>query len=144
MNTIVVGIDGSPQSREALRWAAAEARLRGAALRVVHAWNLPYRPIAPSFIPELDPRDIEAAKRHADGLIEEELAELGDLGELEVERVALEDSPAAALITAAADADLLVVGSRGRGGFTGLLLGSVSQQCAHHAPCPIVIVSGKN
>ena len=140
MSVIVVGIDDSPAAREALRWAAAEARMRGAHLRVVHAWSPPYAAAGPSFVPELEPEVPETVRRRAIELIDHELAQIERIDRLDVERIVIEDAPAPALLAAAADADLLVVGSRGRGGFVGLLLGSVSQQCAQHTTCPIVIV----
>jgi len=89
----------------------------------------------------LDADVIEDVRRAAEKLVESELAELGSaLSGVDVERTVVEGAAAPALIEAAEGADLLVVGSRGRGGFAGLLLGSVGQQCAHHAPCPLVIV----
>lgn len=141
MATIVVGVDGSAGSAEALRFALTEARLRKASLKAVTAWTLTYvaapvgmmAPIDDALIPEL--RD--NAKAVLDKAVE---AALGDATDVPIETVVMEGSPAQVLVDAAQGADLLVVGTRGHGGFTGLLLGSVSQQAAHHAPCPIVIV----
>ena len=141
MGRIVVGIDGSPESKEALRWALAEAKLRGARLRVVHTWVVPYIAAGPGLDPVLDAGMIENAERLAEDLVRGELDEVAaETAGLDIERAVVEGTPAAVLLEAAQGADLLVVGSRGRGGFAGLLLGSVSQQCAHHAPCPVVIV----
>jgi len=141
VNRIVVGIDGSEESRGALRWALAEAKLRGAALRVVHTWLYPHIAAGPGMDPVLDTEVIENARAVATELVQAELATAGAaFGEVDVEQAVVEGAAAPTLIEAAKGADLLVVGSRGRGGFAGLLLGSVSQQCAHHAPCPVVIV----
>jgi nucleotide-binding universal stress UspA family protein len=148
MRRIVVGVDGSPGSLEALRWALAEAGLRGAEVRVVHAWMVPLIDAVPEpwaiGSPTLGPSEdqvhehLEAAARKVlDASMEE--ARPADPG-VEIEGELPEGRPAAALLAAAQDADLLVVGSRGRGGFAGLLLGSVSAQCVHHAPCPVVVV----
>ena len=141
MGTVVVGIDGSVGSQEALRFAATEARLRKAKLKLVTAWALTYvaapigmmAPIDDALLPELQ----ENARAVLDQAVKEVL---GDTAGLEIEKVIAEGSPAQVLVDAAQGADLLVVGTRGHGGFVGLLLGSVSQQIAHHAPCPIVIV----
>jgi nucleotide-binding universal stress UspA family protein len=131
---IVVGIDGSEISRRALRWAVEEARLRHARVRVVHAWWI-YPMLA---------ADMEAPHLTSDasGTVQAFVTEtLGEEHDVEVEVVAVQGRQAsAALVDAAEDAELLVVGSRGAGGFSSLLLGSVSQQCAHHAPCPVAIV----
>jgi nucleotide-binding universal stress UspA family protein len=141
MTRIVVGIDGSPASKETLQWAVAEAKLRGAALRVVHAWAFPYVAAGPGLDPILDGQMIDDIRRNAEELVERELSELGDAAAgVDVERAVVEGAPASALIEAAKGCDLLVVGSRGHGGFAGMLLGSVSQQLSHHAPCPLVIV----
>ena len=141
MSTIVVGIDGSPESRETLLWAVAEAKLRGAALRVVHAWAFPYVAAGPGLDPVLDGQMIDDIHRGAEELVERELSALGDeAAGVDIERAVVEGAPAPALIEAAKGADLLVVGSRGHGGFAGMLLGSVGQQLSHHAPCPLVIV----
>ena len=130
---VVVGVDGSAGSRRALRWAAAEARLRGATLRVVHAWTYLDQPEG-TFNPAYGEDD---ARR----VLDDEVAALGPDSEgLEIERVTVCDLPSRALLDAAAGADLVVVGARGLGGFEGLLLGSVSQQVAQHAPCPSAIV----
>ena len=144
---IVVGVDGSPESRHALRWAAEEARQRGARLRVVHAWTLPAAiGVADAVLghpviqePPLDELK-ESLAQEAERVLDDALVGFEDI---EIEREVVEASPARALLRAAEGADLVVVGSRGRGGFTGLLLGSVSQQCAHHAPCPVVIVRSR-
>jgi nucleotide-binding universal stress UspA family protein len=137
MGRIVVGIDGSPGSREALRFALEEARLRGSSITAVFAWSLPLAVDAPGgLMPEL----VADFQAEATEELQAVVAEAGDLAGAPVEQVVVEGAPAKRLLEAAKDAELLVVGSRGRGGFTGLLLGSVSQQCAHHAPCPVVIV----
>ncbi len=138
MGFIVVGIDGSDESKRALHWALEEARLREARLLAVHAWTYQFT-AGPGYLPAADPDVRDSIQQEAEQVLDDALAEVGTVG-VEVERSAVEGSPAATLVAAAEGADLLVVGSRGRGGFTGLLLGSVSQQCAHHAPCPVVIV----
>lgn len=136
---VVVGIDGSVGSRAALRWAADEARRRGAVLHVVHAYNYPVFPVSFGSYPDLvDPRVIEEA---AEQVTREEVdSVVGTDHPSEVLRDTQPGSAARVLLDASKGADMLVVGSRGRGGFAGLLLGSVSQQCAHHATGPVVIV----
>lgn len=142
MSRIVVGVDGSPESRRALHWAAQEAKLRGAHLSVIHAFTLPHLGIVEQ---ELATDVLVLIEREAQDLVENEVDELGETtAGLEVSRAAAEGTPAQILLDAAEEADLLVVGSRGRGGFGALLLGSVSQQCAHHAKCPVVIVPPEN
>jgi nucleotide-binding universal stress UspA family protein len=145
---IVVGVDGSPGSREALRWALAEARLRDGVVHVVHAWMVPLidalpepwvvgsRPLGPSDDEMHD--HLEAA---AQGVLAVAVDQARSADpSVEVHGELAEARPGSALLAAAEDADLLVVGSRGRGGFAGLVLGSVSAECAHHAPCPVVVV----
>jgi nucleotide-binding universal stress UspA family protein len=146
--TIVVGVDGSAGARHALRWATAEARLRGSRLLVVHAWRFGYTGVPGGGYGYLDgPLEsfpgggLSDMHRAAEELLEEETAGLDAEAEgIEIERRVVEGGAAEVLVEAAAEGDLLVVGSRGHGGFAGLLLGSVSQQCAHHAHCPVVIV----
>ena len=138
---IVVGVDGSPESDAALRWAVDEARLRDVALDVVTVWTYPM----PAFVGipggyasiELG-EDLErrAKEAQAEALARTVPEQAGVVLEARV----VKGQPAWALVDAAQDADMLVVGSRGLGGFRELLLGSVSQQCAHHAVCPVVIV----
>ena len=130
---VVVGVDGSEGARRALRWAAEEARLRGVALRVVHVWSY-LDQAGEAFDPTYGEDD---ARR----LLDEALAGAGtELGGLDVERRTVCDLASRGLLESATDGDLLVVGARGMGGFRGLMLGSVSQQVAQHAPCPVVIV----
>lgn len=139
MAVVVVGVDGSEESREAFRWALEEARLRQATLRAVHAWTYPAL-FGPTYIPPemVDRRVLHSDAKKALDAVVAEIA--GENPAAYIERVVTEGPAAQALVEAAKEADLLVVGSRGHGGFTGLLLGSVSQQCAHHAPCAVVIV----
>ena len=148
MAKIVVGVDGSQGGRKALEWALEEARLHRALLHVVHAWMVPLIDALPEpwavGSPPLGPADdevhehLEAAAR---SILDASLAEARSVDPgVEVRGELVEARPASALLAAAEDADLLVVGSRGRGGFAGLLLGSVSAQCVHHAPCPVVVV----
>jgi len=145
MAVIVVGVDHSEGAKAALRFALEEATLRQATLRVVHAWQYAYigatgfegsLPALGGDIKEL--RD--AAERDLDATLQEAIPETGTI---ELERRVVEDRPAAALVEESRGADMVVVGSRGHGGFAGLLLGSVSQQVAHHAACPVVIVHKK-
>lgn len=136
MGVIVVGVDGSKESLGALRFAVEEARLRQDALRVVIGW-VPPRSDTYVGIPVLDPEAFEAAARRT---VESMLSAVGnELGDVDVETVT-EVGEAAAILAHCSDADLVVVGSRGRGGFKGLLLGSVSQKVVVHAPCPVVVV----
>ena len=139
MARIVVGLDGSDQSKEALRWALDEARLRGASLDVVYAWTMPvYVGYGAALGALLDPVELrKAARERVDSTVEEVVTGGSDV---QIERKPVEGPAASVLVEAADGADLLVVGSRGHGGFAGLLLGSVGQQCAHHARCPLVIV----
>ena len=141
MPTIVVGVDGSGGSREALRWALGEAKLHGATVRAVHAWSMPVAFGGPYMAPQaFDQGELhDRARASLDAAVDE----VARGSSVPVERLVEQGSAADVLVHAADDADLLVVGSRGHGGFAGLLLGSVSQQCAHHAPCPVVIVRAR-
>lgn len=141
METIVVGIDGSDASKQALRWAIQEARVHGARVTALHAWETPAPVPEVGPMPAIDLVDFVgefrgAAEKRAADVVEEVV---GDDTSVTVEPVAVEGSPAEALIDASRNADLVVVGSRGHGGFTSLLLGSVSHQVAQHAECPVVI-----
>jgi nucleotide-binding universal stress UspA family protein len=134
---VVVGVDGSPGSSHALAWAADEARLRGTRLRVVCGWTIPTM-LYPSYLPPDVFTEMPAdARRQVDAQVAEVL---GAAPDIPVDIVVEEGRPAEVVIEAAKGADLVVVGTRGHGGFAGLLLGSVSSQVAHHAPCPVVIV----
>jgi nucleotide-binding universal stress UspA family protein len=135
---IVVGVDGSASSREAIKWAIDEARLRKTKVDAVFAWQSPLV-VGAQYIPP-DLIDPEALDRHAEEIVEAAVAEAGAASDVEIESRAVEGMPAGVLLAESRDADLLVLGSRGRGGFSELLLGSVGQQCVHHAVCPVVIV----
>jgi nucleotide-binding universal stress UspA family protein len=139
VSMIVVGVDGSEDSKEALRWALGEAELRGATVRAVHAWSMPIAFGGPYMPPQaFDPSEI---RDQAQTALDDALDEVaGESPPVAVERVVEQGSAAEVLCLESEFADLLVVGSRGHGGFAGLLLGSVGQQCAQHAPCAVVIV----
>jgi len=123
MGDVVVGIDGSPASAEALRLALREARLRGLAVRAVHVWNA----------------DEDAARRLLAVTVRAAAAEAGGV---HVEQVLRRNpSPAAGLAAEAEDAELLVLGTRGRGGLHELLDGSVSFDCRRQAACPVMVVT---
>jgi nucleotide-binding universal stress UspA family protein len=137
--TIVVGVDGSPGSRKALAWAAAEAADHGADLVVLNVWEHTLLPPAGSvsvsehYVP--DP-----SQRTADDLLEVIREVLGQDPPVLVQPLIKQGNPAKVLIEQSADADLLVVGPRGHGGFLGLVLGSVSQHVAAYAKCPVAVV----
>ncbi|MGZ8650424.1 MAG: universal stress protein [Solirubrobacteraceae bacterium] len=140
MSGIVVGVDGSEGARVALAFALEEARLRGTGVRAVAAWQVPAT-VSASGVPALDPELPDQLQLEARDALERALEDAGGLAAgVAIEPVVRLGAPAQVLLEEAQDADLLVVGSRGLGGFRGLLLGSVGQQCAHHAPCPLVIV----
>jgi len=134
---IVVGVDGSEASKETLLFALEEARRRQTTMHVVHAFT-EWEPIPGTNAIELD-RSPQEREAWLSALVRDVIGEVADV---EIRESTVEDDPAPALLAAARGAELLIVGSRGHGGFAGLLLGSVSQQCAHHASCPIVIVRG--
>lgn len=148
--TIVVGVDGSAPSLAAVRWAADEARLRGARLVAVHAWNfIPPAPLAePGLmpIPSADlPGQLDAQRNAAEVELEAAIAgaALGDLP-FGIEQKLTENAPGEALEEEARTAKLLVVGSHGRSGLKAALLGSVSRHVASHAACPVVIVKAES
>jgi nucleotide-binding universal stress UspA family protein len=137
---IVVGVDGSQSSMDALRWAAAQAKLTGASLEVVAAWEYPTSfGWAPPWPADFDP------EKEARVALETVVSQvLGAESGLDVRQLVVEGHPAPVLLGAAERADLLVVGSRGHGAFTGMLLGSVSEHCTSHSPCPVVVVRHKS
>lgn len=139
VSTIVVGVDGSESSQLALVWAAREARLHNAALQVVTAYRFPLAfsgtGAGASIAAPEEQREAEAIQRQ---MLD---AAAADLDGVEVSlHVAGGEGPGHAVVAAAAQADLLVVGSRGRGGVSGFTVGSVSHYCVSHAPCPVVVV----
>lgn len=132
---IVVGVDGSGPSEDALRWAAGQARLTGARLRVVLSWEIPS---AAYLAPLPTGLDLEKDARK---VLDDEVADvLGEDPGIEIEKLVAEGHPAPVLLDYAEQADLLVVGSRGHGQFTGMLIGSVSEHVVSHAACPVVVV----
>ncbi|MFQ1002407.1 universal stress protein [Modestobacter sp. SSW1-42] len=136
---VLVGTDGSACSQEAVRWAAALAARAGYDLHVLRVWDLLSAPRPrtwePGYVPPL--HDYEAAV-HEELTASVRAAGLGE--EQAVTCHVAYGSPVRRLLASAARADLLVVGSRGHGGFAGLLLGSVSDQVVRHAPCPVTVV----
>jgi nucleotide-binding universal stress UspA family protein len=135
---VVVGVDGSPAGETALHLAFEEAAMRGVALEAVHAWHLPapWGPGDPwAFAP-----DAEVWGQEAHALLGEALAGFGEkFPDVPVIRRVIRERPSPALLDAARHASLVVVGSRGHGGFTGLLLGSTDHALLHHAPCPVLV-----
>lgn len=139
MEKIVVGVDGSEGSRAALRWAWDEAKVHGATLEIVTAWQYPITTSLPAFGSMPTPDDLEGEARQAMLAIVAEEGISAD-GGVTITTLVAEGTAVQALLGAAERADLLVVGSRGHGGFTGLLVGSVSQQCVSHSRVPVVVV----
>jgi nucleotide-binding universal stress UspA family protein len=133
---IVVGVDGSASSAQALRWAAAQARRTGAEVHAVAAWTPPTVYVWGMGLSD----DINWSEDCATGLEQSIKGALDAEDADRVHRHVVQGHPALALLDQAAGADLLVVGCRGHGGFTGMLLGSVSQHVVAHAPCPVLVV----
>lgn len=135
---VVVGIDGSPVSETALELAFEEASMRGAPLVAVHTWH--DNDAAEMLSPEAFTTELGSVQGIAERLLAERLAGWGEkYPDVVVERVVERARPAHKLVELSKQAQLVVVGSRGRGGFTGLLLGSTSQTLSHHAACPVMI-----
>lgn len=136
---IVVGIDGSEYSRWALHWATYVARCGGGRVRAVQSWAYPSLSVMPGREPPAAPEEMDLRADEAlAAVLTEEFGERAGT----VDRLVTRGPAAGALLLVAEGADLLVLGSRGRGGFRGLLLGSVSRQCVEHATCPVLIVRG--
>jgi nucleotide-binding universal stress UspA family protein len=140
---IVVGVDGSPSSRTALRWAVRQAGLTNGTVDAVLAWQIPMTlqsyGMAPIYV-EQDGSFEEDARKTIEAVISEEVEPAGGR---RVRSLVINGHPAQVLLDVAAGADLLIVGSRGHGEFAEALLGSVSQNCVHHASCPVLIMRGE-
>jgi len=130
---VVVGVDGSPYSEAALRWALANAEKHEGQVTAVFAWQVPF-----SSFPGL--YDREALEKASKEFLIEKVSEVAPHPAVPLLPLVAEGDPADALIAAAKDADLLVLGTRGRSRLSGLLLGSVSQVCAAAADCPVVLI----
>jgi nucleotide-binding universal stress UspA family protein len=148
--TIVVGVDGSESSRQALLWAAEEARIRDARVVAVHVWTfVPPTPIGePGMIP-MPPGDyagqLEAEQRAAQAELDAALATaFPEEADVPIEPKLVEGDAGEQLAAEAEGADLLVVGSRGRSGIASVILGSVSSHLVSHAPCPVVVVKARS
>ncbi|CAA9350959.1 MAG: Universal stress protein family [uncultured Nocardioidaceae bacterium] len=137
---IVVGVDGSESSRVALRWAYEEAAHHGASLTVLAAWHTPTLPMSPPGA-ALEEGYETLPKRSALAMLDELVADLEERTPAVDVRTSIEEgSPAEVLIERSKECDLLAVGSRGHGGFAGMLLGSVSHHLVAHAHCAVVVV----
>ena len=138
METVVVGVDGSEGASVALEFAAREAAMRNARLRIVAAWEIPPAVLASVVAGREFYEELQA---NALATVQAAVARVAELQpSVECEGRVVEGQAGNVLIDEAGDADLLVVGSRGHGGFRELLLGSVSRQVVQHAPCPVVVV----
>ncbi|MEY9911319.1 nucleotide-binding universal stress UspA family protein [Catenulispora sp. MAP12-49] len=138
---IVAGVDGSDSSADALRWAAEQARLTGAGLHAVYVWDFPSA-YGWAWAPGFTGVDLETeSRKDLDAMIHRVFD-----GDADVPLVARVERGNAAevLVDVSRGADLLVVGSRGRGAFADMVLGSVSLHCAQHAACPVVIIRHRN
>ena len=133
---IVVGVDGSVPSKAALAWAIRQARLTGAVVDAVIAWEFP--PTYGYPMPATPAADFEAI---AAEVAADTIAEISAIaGPVKIRSKVVEGNAAQVLLSESAGADLLVVGNRGHGGFAEALLGSVGQHCVHHATCPVVVI----
>jgi nucleotide-binding universal stress UspA family protein len=134
---VIVGVDGSQYSALALSWACRRGETCGDTVRAVCVWSLSAS--GEAWVPGA--RISGVGQRHAEQVLREAVERArSDHPAVKVETAVVEGRPARVLVEMSADADLLVVGSRGLGGFSELLLGSVSQQCVHHAHCPVTVV----
>jgi nucleotide-binding universal stress UspA family protein len=137
---IVAGVDGSASSITAMRWAMRQAELTAAAVDAVIAWHYPVAAASYGWAP-VGMEQVSDFKEIAEKILADAISNAVDpASDVSVRSHVVEGNPAQVLIEAAAGADLLVVGSRGHGGFAEALLGSVSQHCVQHATCPVVVI----
>ena len=134
----MVGVDGSPSSREALRWAVRQAALTGSVVDAMIAWHDPASYAGDAWL-IADTCDGDLAAKTLSETVDDTIPAGSTVT---VRQRVIEGHAARVLLDAAHGADLLVVGSHGRGGFSGMLLGSVSQHCVQHSPCPVVVIRG--
>lgn len=139
---IVVGVDGSASSRSALRWAVRQAELTGGTVDAVISWQIPAAVTGFGWTVPLPDTSFEDIAKQALAEAISDVTGPGEDHEVRVRPLVVHGLPAQVLIDASADADLLVVGSRGHGGFTEALLGSVGQHCVQHAHSPVLITRG--
>ncbi len=130
---IVVGMDGSPNGDAALKWALDEADARGGEIIAVFCWQVPFLSFPGAF-------DREELEKAGENFIAQKVREVEPAPKVPLFTLVAEGDPAESLTIVSRDADLLVVGTRGRSPFTGLVLGSVSQRCAAAAQCPVLLV----
>lgn len=131
---IVVGVDGSPASVDALRWAVRQAQLTGSTLNTMISWQYPTQYGNEFYIESISWPDL------AEKALSNAIAAAAGAGSISCTRSVTEGHPAYELVKASVDADLVVMGSRGHGGFAGMLLGSVSEYVIAHADCPVVVI----
>jgi nucleotide-binding universal stress UspA family protein len=130
---IVVGVDGSEGSNDALRWAAGQAQLTGAALRAIASWRWP------SYVTRVPPGSDPAGD--TEHTLHESVAPIrADFPDLDISEHVVQGPAGPSLLTHSENATLLVVGARGRAAFPGMLLGSVAEYCVRNGPCPVVVV----
>ncbi len=137
---VVVGVDGSEGSRQALHWALEEATLRKLRVRAVGVVQIHLVALSVPGYPYADETYINDLVENVREMVASEVEKARPGFEVPVSVEAVMGSPAEVLVEASGDAAMLVVGSRGHGGFTGLLLGSVSQECVSHATVPVLVV----
>jgi nucleotide-binding universal stress UspA family protein len=130
---VVVGVDGSPHSAAALRWSLGEAEAHAGEVTAVLAWQVPFLSNPAAY----DKTELEQTYRE---FLIKTVSEIAPSPAVPLRTLVAEGDPTESLIAASKEADLLVLGSRGRSPFAGLMLGSVSQACAAHASCPVVVV----
>jgi nucleotide-binding universal stress UspA family protein len=130
---VVVGVDGSPHGDAALRWSLEQAQARGGEVTAVYSWQVPFVSIPGAF-------DRDELEKAAKEFLVDKLSSITPSPAVPLRPLVAEGDPAESLITAAEHADMLVVGTRGRSPFAGLVLGSVSQRCAAAARCPVLLV----
>ena len=140
---IVAGVDGSPSSVAALRWAVQQAKATGGSVEAVIAWEVPSLEMTGYGWSPLTMAECSEFMQSASKTLAAAIAEVTTPGGPQIHSIVLQGTPAQVLLEASAGADLLVVGSRGQGLFADALLGSVSEHVFQHAQCPVVIMRGE-
>lgn len=139
---IVVGVDGSESSKQALRWALRQAEATGSVLEAVTAWEYPQLYGSLGWMPPLSEEEVDFERIARQVLLDAVKEVAGPEPSVELRTTVAFGPPTSVLLEASRGASLLALGSRGHGGFKEALLGSVGQHCTHHATCPVVVVRG--